>query len=99
MCWSSVAPSCNCAPSWRWPSRLSTRLPLDGAYRQFLEQFTAAVCATLSRLQSDRALAESSRIKDEFLAMLGHELRNPLAPIVTALAHSCATPTPCMSRR
>lgn len=25
------------------------------------------------------------RAKDEFLAMLGHELRNPLAPIVTAL--------------
>jgi signal transduction histidine kinase len=33
-----------------------------------------------------RAEAESaSRAKDEFLAMLGHELRNPLAPIVTAL--------------
>jgi PAS domain S-box-containing protein len=30
--------------------------------------------------------AESAnRAKDEFLAMLGHELRNPLAPIVTAL--------------
>jgi signal transduction histidine kinase/CheY-like chemotaxis protein len=29
--------------------------------------------------------AESDRHKDEFLAMLGHELRNPLAPIVTAL--------------
>ncbi len=28
---------------------------------------------------------EASRAKDEFLAMLGHELRNPLAPIVTAL--------------
>ncbi|NYE63451.1 signal transduction histidine kinase [Duganella sp. 1224] len=79
--------------------QLSPRLPLDSAYRQFLEQFTATVCATLSRLQSDRALAQamaeserlntdlnlSSRIKDEFLAMLGHELRNPLAPIVTAL--------------
>ena len=26
-----------------------------------------------------------SRAKDEFLAMLGHELRNPLAPILTAL--------------
>jgi PAS domain S-box-containing protein len=26
-----------------------------------------------------------SRTKDEFVAMLGHELRNPLAPIVTAL--------------
>jgi signal transduction histidine kinase len=79
--------------------RLSPRLPLDLGYRQFLEQFTAIVCATLSRIESDRALAEamaeserlnvdlhmSSRIKDEFLAMLGHELRNPLAPIVTAL--------------
>lgn len=29
--------------------------------------------------------AQASRAKDEFLAMLGHELRNPLAPIVTAL--------------
>ncbi|WP_217428519.1 hybrid sensor histidine kinase/response regulator [Rugamonas rivuli] len=79
--------------------QVSPRLPMDHAYRQFLEQITAAVCATLSRLESDRALAEamaeserlnvdlnlSSRIKDEFLAMLGHELRNPLAPIVTAL--------------
>ncbi len=27
----------------------------------------------------------AGRAKDEFLAMLGHELRNPLAPIVTAL--------------
>ena len=33
-----------------------------------------------------RANAESaSRSKDEFLAMLGHELRNPLAPISTAV--------------
>ncbi|HMJ15894.1 MAG TPA: hybrid sensor histidine kinase/response regulator [Polyangiaceae bacterium] len=28
---------------------------------------------------------EAERRKDEFLAMLGHELRNPLAPIVTAV--------------
>jgi PAS domain S-box-containing protein len=31
------------------------------------------------------AAEQSSRAKDEFLAMLGHELRNPLAPIVSAL--------------
>jgi len=36
--------------------------------------------------QATRAQAETAnRAKDEFLAMLGHELRNPLAPIVTAL--------------
>jgi PAS domain S-box-containing protein len=28
---------------------------------------------------------EANRAKDEFLAMLGHELRNPMAPILTAL--------------
>jgi PAS domain S-box-containing protein len=36
-----------------------------------------------ARLLSDAQAA--SRAKDEFLAMLGHELRNPLAPILTAL--------------
>jgi PAS domain S-box-containing protein len=30
-------------------------------------------------------LTAASRAKDEFLAMLGHELRNPLSPIVSAL--------------
>ena len=28
---------------------------------------------------------EVARRKDDFLAILGHELRNPLAPIVTAV--------------
>jgi len=38
--------------------------------------------------ESRAALAQAQsagRVKDEFLAMLGHELRNPLAPIVTSL--------------
>ena len=33
----------------------------------------------------NRASVAASRAKDEFLAMLGHELRNPLSPIVSAL--------------
>jgi PAS domain S-box-containing protein len=41
------------------------------------------------RMETERALRlaaeQSNRAKDEFLAMLGHELRNPLAPIVTAV--------------
>jgi PAS domain S-box-containing protein len=32
-----------------------------------------------------QAAEAASRAKDEFLAMLGHELRNPLSPILTAL--------------
>ncbi|HEY0253865.1 MAG TPA: PAS domain S-box protein [Kofleriaceae bacterium] len=32
-----------------------------------------------------RAAEQTNRAKDDFLAMLGHELRNPLAPITTAL--------------
>jgi signal transduction histidine kinase len=36
---------------------------------------------TVARRQAEAA----NRAKDEFLAMLGHELRNPLAPILTAL--------------
>jgi two-component system CheB/CheR fusion protein len=37
------------------------------------------------RLARRNVLIEESRHKDEFLAMLAHELRNPLAPIVHAL--------------
>jgi signal transduction histidine kinase len=40
---------------------------------------TAALAATTSALQ------DADRRKDEFLAMLAHELRNPLAPIRTAV--------------
>jgi PAS domain S-box-containing protein len=40
----------------------------------------------ITEIVSLREAAEAaSRTKDEFLAMLGHELRNPLAPILTAL--------------
>jgi PAS domain S-box-containing protein len=37
-----------------------------------------------ARKQAEAALYEADRRKDEFLAMLAHELRNPLAPISNA---------------
>ncbi|MEI9949058.1 MAG: histidine kinase dimerization/phospho-acceptor domain-containing protein [Pseudomonadota bacterium] len=37
------------------------------------------------RKQAEETVRETVRRKDEFLAVLGHELRNPLAPIRTAL--------------
>jgi PAS domain S-box-containing protein len=47
--------------------------------REVLEKADAERTRLLQKLES------ANRAKDEFLAMLGHELRNPLAPIVTAL--------------
>ena len=37
------------------------------------------------RLKNEQALRSADRRKDEFLATLGHELRNPLAPIMNSL--------------
>ena len=39
----------------------------------------------LKLLAQANALADADRRKDEFLAMLGHELRNPLAPLCSAV--------------
>ena len=40
---------------------------------------------TEALVAAHRKAEDAARAKDEFLAMLGHELRNPLSPIVTAL--------------
>jgi signal transduction histidine kinase len=37
------------------------------------------------RARAEQSLRRADRRKDEFLATLGHELRNPLAPLVTGL--------------
>ncbi|HVU49064.1 MAG TPA: ATP-binding protein [Polyangia bacterium] len=51
-----------------------------------IQDQTAALAEANRDAERARALAETAnRAKDEFLAMLGHELRNPLAPILTAL--------------
>jgi signal transduction histidine kinase len=45
-----------------------------------------SVCVDLTeQKRAERQLLEADRTKDEFLAILSHELRNPLAPIRNAL--------------
>src|SRR6185295_18161995 len=39
----------------------------------------------IERARAEEQLREANARKDEFLAMLAHELRNPLAPIRTGL--------------
>jgi signal transduction histidine kinase len=50
------------------------------------EELAARLAKSEQALRASEAQARAaSRAKDEFVAMLGHELRNPLAPILTAL--------------
>ncbi len=49
------------------------------------EGLSLFVTEVTERKRAEEALREAARRKDEFLAMLGHELRNPLAPIRNAL--------------
>jgi signal transduction histidine kinase/ActR/RegA family two-component response regulator len=56
--------------------------PDDLAVLQTISHYVTAVHERLRLLNK---LRKSDQRKDEFLAMLGHELRNPLAPIVNAV--------------
>jgi signal transduction histidine kinase len=75
----------------RAPEQEPSECWFDFVYQPLLDDggtpFGVAVVAfEVTELATAKRAAESAnRAKDEFLAMLGHELRNPLAPIVTAL--------------
>jgi PAS domain S-box-containing protein len=68
---------------WRWLK--SYALPWFTATGEFAGHVGMSVDIT-DAVNAETALLEADRRKDEFLATLAHELRNPLAPISNALA-------------
>jgi signal transduction histidine kinase/CheY-like chemotaxis protein len=64
---------------FRVPTRPSER---ELRYLDLLARMAADV---VERAQAEEALRQADRRKDEFLATLSHELRNPLAPLQTAV--------------
>jgi PAS domain S-box-containing protein len=65
-----------------------TVFPLDLAISEFhtggRRQFTGIVRDITERKGAEQALLQADRAKDEFIAMLSHELRNPLAALSAA---------------
>ncbi len=72
---------------------ISERKHAEGLLRTAHEELERRVKVRTAELaRANDALQEADRRKDEFLATLAHELRNPLAPIRTAL-HLMGHPT------
>ena len=62
--------------------RIGERRFFTGIVRDITERKAARAASCAQRVDE---LAEADRQKNEFLAMLGHELRNPLAPMRNAV--------------
>jgi PAS domain S-box-containing protein len=67
--------------AWRWT--LARALPVRDAHGRVLKWLGTNTDIDAQK-RSEQAAQEANRRKDEFLAMLSHELRNPLAPIGAA---------------
>lgn len=52
---------------------------------RMLDLYAIQAIDQIERIRAEEALKEADRRKDEFIAMLAHELRNPLAPIRNAI--------------
>ncbi|MBG9389863.1 ATP-binding protein [Caenimonas aquaedulcis] len=67
---------------WRWflVTGMAQRNAMGKAFRM-----AGSVIDVTERKMAEQVLQESNRAKDEFIATLAHELRNPLAPIRTGL--------------
>ena len=62
----------------------SLNIALDKNRRELQKAFERAEKELIQRRDAEEQLRDVDRRKDEFLAMLAHELRNPLAPISMA---------------
>src|SRR5690606_30018147 len=68
--------------TWRW--MFTRAVPVRDAEGR-TEGWFGTSTDVEDRRRAEAALRDADRRKDEFLAMLGHELRNPLAPIRSAV--------------
>ncbi len=75
--WSCIVSDASCRQLNRSLAEANSRLALANS--------TLQVEKTRELEQLNSTLREANRHKDEFLAMLAHELRNPLAPIYNAV--------------
>lgn len=61
-------------------------IPLEAKGQAAMEQRLSSMQASVERQEAELdELRKASANKDEFLSVLGHELRNPLAPVITTL--------------
>src|SRR5262249_2775284 len=58
---------------------------LEDGDKALLDDCAKLLAITLDRAHANERAEAASRAKEEILAMLGHELRNPLSPILTAV--------------
>ena len=75
-------PACRRDGAYRWV--LDNGAPLTGPDGAFAGFIGSAVDIT-DRKEMEEALREADRRREDYVAMLAHELRNPLAPIRTGL--------------
>ncbi|MBY0277260.1 PAS domain-containing protein [Candidatus Binatia bacterium] len=80
--WEDTFPLRAADGSYRW--FLSRAIPIRDAAGRVVRWFGTNTDVT-AQLAAEDALREADRRKDEFLATLAHELRNPLSPIRNAV--------------
>src|SRR5262249_9685981 len=91
-CWSTPIRAASGAVLGTFAIYYTEPSPPRASDLRLVEMATHIAGIAIEKPQAARALAEraerladASRRKDEFLALLAHELRNPLAPIITSV--------------